>query len=618
MQFKETASTSNAEPLPPGGTTGVPAAAWLLGTDWKQRLRTKRSLGAAVSYLVALVLLHLAVSKGLLPQEPMRWLTAAIGITVAGFYVLLRVGVNRAFKHASLTMPQMQIAVIYAAAVYAMGGPVRNIILLVLVPLLMFGFKHLRPVQIRVLAIQTVAVMGLAMTWLVVTLPRAYDAPGEMVRFMLLCVAVAMSWQLSGHQVEEAGGSVGRMISLVFTDDPKQRLRIQRFMVSAVNFVICTAFLSYGITSGMVDRVAGTLLSVYMMTQVTAFYILLRSGLNQRFADPALTMPQIVVALTCVAGAYAVLRELRGAALMLMVMVLLFGLFNLSARQARLCAYFALFIQGFTMLGMTRMDPVHYPVRDEIILFLFACTVLPTISLLAGQLSELRARLRARKEELAAALGKIEALAIRDDLTGLFNRRHMREVLAQQKRVCDRGGRIFCIGIFDIDHFKKVNDTHGHTVGDDVLRAFAHTLEKALRASDVVARWGGEEFLVMFSECRKEHAQIFVSRVAAAMQGAAMSAAVPDLRVTFSGGVAEQRYDETLEQTIARADQALYRAKQKGRNRVEIALYERPKSGTVREGTCFLGGADGAAAVGQSSDPLALALPSDAARGTSH
>jgi len=104
-------------------------------------------------------------------------------------------------------------------------------------------------------------------------------------------------------------------------------------------------------------------------------------------------------------------------------------------------------------------------------------------------------------------------------------------------------------------------------VGDEVLRHFARQAQSVMRDSDVIARWGGEEFLLMLTDCRLDQAEAGLERLREVINAAPMSDTVPALRVTFSSGLTEQRYEETLDQTIERADQALYRAKRGGRNR---------------------------------------------------
>lgn len=543
----------------------------VLGLDWKQRLRTLRSLGASAFYLLAVLLMHLGVEWGFLPRAGVGRLSLAIAANAVVFYALLRSGFNLRFKDAALTMPQMMAAVTFAALAYSMGGAPRDVVLMALVPLLWFGFRHLRALQIRLLSAYTLVALGVAMYWLVQSFPGQYDMGKEMVRFMIMAVMVVTLWQLTSQHVEEASGLTKELMRLVFTDDPKQRLRIQRSLVAAANFVIFTMLLAYAMRAGEVPVFQGQILGLYMPVQSLTFYVLLRSGLNLRFRDPALTLPQILSAIACVVGAYSILGDTRGASLLLLNLVLVFGMFNLTPRETRIASLFALALQGAAMLSMTTLAPERYPVRQELIHFLMVCTALPTISVLASQLASLRARLKARKDELTAALERIQTLATRDELTGLINRRHMNETLVLQKRFCDQGGRVFCIGLLDIDHFKRINDTHGHAVGDEVLRNFAAAVQGVLRDTDVVARWGGEEFLLMLTDCRLDQARLGLDRVHQAVNAAQMSAAHPDLRVSFSCGLTEQRYEEDLHVTIERADQALYRAKQRGRNRTTVA-----------------------------------------------
>ena len=103
-------------------------------------------------------------------------------------------------------------------------------------------------------------------------------------------------------------------------------------------------------------------------------------------------------------------------------------------------------------------------------------------------------------------------------------------------------------------------------MGDEVLRSFAATAQSVLRDADVIARWGGEEFLLMLTDCRLDQAEEGLARLREMVNRAQVSHTVPELRIAFSAGLTEQRYEETLDQTIERADQALYKAKRGGRN----------------------------------------------------
>lgn len=539
--------------------------------DWKQGLRMRRSLVSGLGYLMLALGLMAARDRQLVPDKPALILAVSMGLTPLAFASFIRAGLNQAFKDPALTLPQMALAVSHAAAIYALGGPVRDGVLLIMCPVLAYGFHHMHARQIRQIGLYALMALGAAMAWLVLGQPHRYDLGMELLRFMLLALIVSVAWQSAQDHGDDEGAWYAGLMRVVLTNDPRQRVRLQRFLVAAVNFAICTMVLLYAVSKGAVDRQAGAMLSTYMVTQSLLFYALLRSGLNLRFPDPALTLPQIIVAITCVVGSYAILRESRGASLMLLVMVLVFGMFNLTASQARAAALFALVLQGCAMWGLVHWQPQYYSTRQELTHFLFACTTLPTISLLSGQLSGLRDGLRQRKDELSAALERIQTLATRDELTGLYNRRYMLEALAQQAKAADGSGRVFCVALIDIDLFKSVNDTHGHGVGDEVLRHFARQVQASIGSADLIARWGGEEFLLMLAECRQAHAQGCLQRIHQAVKDACLSDAVPGLKVSFSAGLTERLCGEAVEQAIERADQALYRAKRAGRDRTVVA-----------------------------------------------
>ena len=121
----------------------------------------------------------------------------------------------------------------------------------------------------------------------------------------------------------------------------------------------------------------------------------------------------------------------------------------------------------------------------------------------------------------------------------------------------------------DVDHFKTINDRHGHGVGDEVLKALAGVMQRGLRESDTLARWGGEEFLMLFPDTAPEEARLVLQRMQSQLAQAATLPA--GLRVTFSAGVAALDADDSIEHSITQADTALYAAKAAGRHRVCLA-----------------------------------------------
>lgn len=151
-----------------------------------------------------------------------------------------------------------------------------------------------------------------------------------------------------------------------------------------------------------------------------------------------------------------------------------------------------------------------------------------------------------------------------DPLTGVRNRRALDEVLAGMFAMKTRYDQAFSVVIFDIDHFKRINDEQGHLTGDRVLRTFAAMLSDSVRETDVVARYGGEEFVIIMPQTELESAATFCERLRSAVERTTMV----DLQITVSGGVAAAHDGDDVQSLLNRADEALYHAKEGGRNRV--------------------------------------------------
>lgn len=164
---------------------------------------------------------------------------------------------------------------------------------------------------------------------------------------------------------------------------------------------------------------------------------------------------------------------------------------------------------------------------------------------------------------------ELERLAIEDSLTGLFNRRYADARLAEEYERARRYRRSFSVAIADIDHFKLVNDTFSHLVGDEVLRQLADLLRAEIRAVDVVARYGGEEFVLIFPETTEETAYGVCEKIRWAVERHNWHVVADGLTVTVSIGVAGGNSADNLRGVIAVADGRLYEAKQTGRNRVQ-------------------------------------------------
>lgn len=256
---------------------------------------------------------------------------------------------------------------------------------------------------------------------------------------------------------------------------------------------------------------------------------------------------------------------------MFVALVLVFGAFNLSPRRARITSLYAVLVMGLVMATKSLHDPLRYQPRVEWAYFIILVTMVPTVAVLAAHLHKMRQHLRGQTADLVSALARIQDMAARDPLTGLINRRKMLDVLAQHAALSQREMLAFSLAYIDLDHFKQVNDSWGHRVGDEVLRGFADEAQCLLRETDVMARWGGEEFLVLLPDLPPGSPIIAVERMRSVLAGMRLSASAPALRMTFSAGIAVHRLGETMDETIERADKALYQAKASGRNQTVVA-----------------------------------------------
>jgi diguanylate cyclase (GGDEF)-like protein len=317
----------------------------------------------------------------------------------------------------------------------------------------------------------------------------------------------------------------------------------------------------------LLDARAGAWLVAFCLLGSLGFYLLLRSGLSERLSsEPSLMIWQNVHSVVAVVWAYALLGPVRAAVLAILVLIVAYGMFALSARQARLLGLFSIVLLGVVMAWKEATEPARHPWQHELIHWAITAIVLLGVSALSIRMGALRRHLRQQRAELEVSLERIRMLATRDELTGLVNRRHMTALLSGEQARQQRTGQTMSLVLIDLDHFKRINDSHGHRVGDTVLRVFAESVRPSLRSSDVLARWGGEEFLLMLPETGHAEALQCVERMRASLARVAFGEIAGGLALTFSAGLATCQPGEAIEAVIELADRALYGAKQAGRN----------------------------------------------------
>jgi diguanylate cyclase (GGDEF)-like protein len=161
-------------------------------------------------------------------------------------------------------------------------------------------------------------------------------------------------------------------------------------------------------------------------------------------------------------------------------------------------------------------------------------------------------------------------IATTDPLTGIFNRRHFLSLAGREQQRAERYGTTFSLLMLDIDHFKRINDTYGHPVGDEAIKAMAGAASKYLRPTDVIGRFGGEEFVVLLPHTDEPGAIIAAERIREAVSQVMVQAGDKVVTFTVSIGAATHAKRVKIDQLLECADQALYAAKQGGRNQVRV------------------------------------------------
>jgi diguanylate cyclase (GGDEF)-like protein len=348
----------------------------------------------------------------------------------------------------------------------------------------------------------------------------------------------------------------------------KTRIRLQQWSVTFAIYTASAVAMGAGVAVGWLPLLPWLGWCGFVGGGLGLFYAAIRSGWSQRYADGALTEWQTGFGVLAVCWGYAMCGHLRSATLLSMMVILTFGAFSMDWRRQAALTAFALTAFAATITAMHRLGSTPLDLRLDIANFAIAAIMLPASSVVAGLMGALRRRLHQQRGEVEAALARIHELAHQDDLTGLPNRRQAQRLLEQERTRVARSGRGFAIAMVDIDHFKRINDVHGHDAGDRALHQFAQHASAALRANDVVARWGGEEFLLLMPETRLADALEALERLRRHVQQGTLHEPAAELRLTVSCGVAESAPGESVADLVARADRALYIAKRQGRNRV--------------------------------------------------
>lgn len=353
-------------------------------------------------------------------------------------------------------------------------------------------------------------------------------------------------------------------------DDARALRRRLRWVAAiAASYAVDTLFLGLFTLAG---AVSGPLVAAYAAVAVVICALTTlayRKGWKLAPRDAELAEPQIVAALALQLAVVWAAPQIAFPWLCNIFTVFAFGMISLSVRES-LVIWLLVFAGGGAVLyaNAPRLGiPLATPGQLALV-WLFFAAILGRFVMLSVYASALRSRLRDSRRRLAATLDQVQRLISHDELTRTLNRRSLVARLGEEVSRSERSGASFSLALMDLDHFKSVNDTHGHAAGDEVLRDFAVTVHDAMRQTDVFGRYGGEEFLLILTGSAAAAAREAAERIRVAVGARDWSAAAPGLGVTVSVGIAEFRKGDNIEQILKRADNALYQAKHAGRNRI--------------------------------------------------
>lgn len=344
-----------------------------------------------------------------------------------------------------------------------------------------------------------------------------------------------------------------------------QRLRLRRSLLAFLFYGDSATVLAVACGIGLFPLGALYIVLVMFLCTPALFVALIASGANPRRRDPSLTEAQIAAAMLNCTLVLTFAGPLRGIVMLAYILPLQFGAFALTTPVLlRLClipaAGLPLAIAASHWLGMRGAA-----LELELVQWMALMLVLPFTAYVAGRLFD---------------YNRYKRLSDRDELSGLYNRRAALAYLDQLTRLSTPNQVAFCVAVLDFDHFKQINDQFGHAAGDEVIRSFALLARDTLRKGDVIARWGGEEFVVVLHG-DYEQAQHSIERLREARAGQVVEAV--GRAVTLSAGLALHQPGESIASLIERADRALYAAKHAGRNRTELARHslDRRQVGTA-------------------------------------
>jgi diguanylate cyclase len=347
----------------------------------------------------------------------------------------------------------------------------------------------------------------------------------------------------------------------------KQRRQIQGAV--GVSYVIDAAILLVYAHAGTIPWTIGPAFAICGLVAIAGNILVSEAGLTERFRDHYLVVPQSIVSMMIMLAFTYVAPEV--GVMFLCTLFVVFAFSSLRSTPWQTAVVWTAMALGVAGLFLLTDKPIALPHESYLERFATMTVFILTIGrcMFIGIFSSaMRESLYKSGQALKEANKRIEELAELDDLTGSFNRRRIMRCLEDEIARAHRIDIPCSIALIDLDWFKRINDTYGHPIGDEVLRTFAITVFANIRGVDRFGRYGGEEFLLLLPDTPQQTAARMLDRLRTIIADLDWSAFSPGMRVTVSAGVAALNPNETSDSLLARADSALYKAKAQGRNRI--------------------------------------------------
>lgn len=399
--------------------------------------------------------------------------------------------------------------------------------------------------------------------------------------------------QISASRRLKLWFTVGRRHSMTLSEETssedtstQQKSRIYRVATLGggifLHLMVCWTVLSIGSMSiGGLEFLALSCLSI-----AGFLFIALLIGIewNLTLEDSDMAVPQMIWALTVVVITSHYALDLKPVVLLTGLAMIVMGANRLKRSQQVFVAIYGLLIYMLSVSFLTSAGSMNW-ITEMVLMIAFGLVLCFGPALYQFDRTIFENILTDKNEEIGKALEQIQELTTRDELTGIFNRRHVLEVLHHEKAMADRINYTFAVCYCDLDDFRQVNDRFGRAIGDDALKNFSRQAEQATREVDCVARISGEEFVLVLSGTRGTDAVIAAQRLVDGLRDMHVSRIEPRFRITASMGIAEYRSGESIQQLLDRADRAMYDAKRSGRNRIIVAGESVSTGSFVRDGT---------------------------------